>query len=65
MAGLSQRGVQVGRRKPVTRDNPTREILTESPTAGDGRGCVRTATAATTGGGFSQRLRELPATVTS
>jgi len=37
MAGSSQGGVQVGRRKPVTQDDPAREILGGSPTAGDGR----------------------------
>ena len=37
IAGLSQRGVRVGRRKPVIQSNPTSEILTGSPTAGDGR----------------------------
>ena len=39
MAGSSQGGVQVGRRKPVTQDDPAREILAGSPTAGDGRVC--------------------------
>ena len=39
MAGSSQGGVQVGRRKPVTQDDPAREILGGSPTAGDGRVC--------------------------
>ena len=37
MAGSSQGGVQVGRRKPVTQGDPAREILAGSPTAGDGR----------------------------
>jgi len=39
LAGSSQGGVQVGRRKPVTQDDPAREILAGSPTAGDGRMC--------------------------
>jgi len=37
LAGSSQGEVQVGRRKPVTQDDPAREILAGSPTAGDGR----------------------------
>ena len=37
MAGLSQGGVQVGRRKPVIQGGPAREILSESPSAGCGR----------------------------
>ena len=37
LAGSSQGGVQVGRRKPVTQGDPAREILAGSPTAGDGR----------------------------
>jgi len=37
MAGLSQGGVQVGRRKPVIQEGPPREILSESPSAGCGR----------------------------
>jgi len=37
VAGSSQGGVQVGRRKPVTQGDPAREILAGSPTAGDGR----------------------------
>ena len=37
MAGLSQGGVQVGRRKPVIQEGPAREILSESPSAGCGR----------------------------
>lgn len=43
MAGLSQGGVQVGRRKPVIQEGPAREILSESPSAG----CGRTETPAT------------------
>ena len=37
MAGSSQGGVQVGRRKPVIQGGPAREILSESPSAGCGR----------------------------
>jgi hypothetical protein len=37
LAGSSQRGIQVGRRKPVIQESPTRKILTASPTAGLGR----------------------------
>ena len=37
VAGLSQGGVQVGRRKPVIQGGPAREILSESPSAGCGR----------------------------
>jgi len=37
MAGSSQDRVQVGCRKPVIHDDPAREILAGSPTAGDGR----------------------------
>ena len=36
LAGSSQGGVQVGRRKPATQGDPAREILAGSPTAGDG-----------------------------
>ena len=39
VAGSSQGGVQVGRRKPATQGDPAREILAGSPTAGDGRMC--------------------------
>lgn len=39
LAGLSQGGVQVGRRKPVIQGGPAREILSESPSAGCGRSC--------------------------
>ena len=37
MAGTSQSGVQVGRRKPVIEGAPDREILSGSPGAGYGR----------------------------
>ena len=37
VAGSSQDRVQVGCRKPVIHDDPAREILAGSPTAGDGR----------------------------
>jgi hypothetical protein len=37
MAGSSQDRVQVGCRKPVIHDDPAREILAGSSTAGDGR----------------------------
>lgn len=39
LAGSSQGGAQVRRRKPVVRGEPAREILAGSPTAGDGRMC--------------------------
>ena len=37
MAGLSQRELRVGRRKPVLQYKPTSKILLGCPTAGDGR----------------------------
>jgi hypothetical protein len=39
MAGTSQSGVQVGRRKPVIQDGQAGEILSGSPVAGCGRQC--------------------------
>ena len=37
LAEASQSGLQAGRRKPVIKKDPAREILTGSPTAGPGR----------------------------
>ena len=52
MAGTSQSGAQVGRRKPVIQGGPVWEILKESPGSGYGRVCEVTS------GGFVEAKQE-------